>query len=94
MGKRRSDIDPLKTYEKDASAIQEFDNIGSLPMRLNMVFLDKGKGIAPTRLDNQAKWHKNFRKLDKEIYKSQIIYLRKVVFSVIKVLEKFTWFLP
>ena len=31
LGKKRSDIDPLKTYEKAASAIQEFDNIGSLP---------------------------------------------------------------
>ena len=38
LGKRRSNIDPLKTYEKAASAIQEFDNIGSLPMPLNMKF--------------------------------------------------------
>ena len=30
LGKKRSDIDPLKSYEKAASAIQEFDNIESL----------------------------------------------------------------
>ena len=47
MGTERSDIDPLKTYEKAALAIQEFDKIGSLPMPLNVALLDKGKGITP-----------------------------------------------
>ena len=61
FGTKRSDIDPLKTYEKAASAIQEFDKIGSLPMPLNMAFLDEGKEIAPTLVDNEAKWHKNCR---------------------------------
>ena len=113
MGTKRSDIDPLKTYGKTASAIQELDKIGSLPMPLNVALLDQGKGITPTLVDNQVKWHKNCRnrfselKLDSEISKSQKrkssdIYTSlhqegnkaRAVFSVIKVLDKFTWFLP
>ena len=43
LGTKRSDIDPLKTYEKAASAIQEFEKIRSLPMLLNMAFLTKTK---------------------------------------------------
>ena len=77
LGTKRSDIDLLKTYEKAASAIQEFDEIGSLPMPLNVTLWDEGKGIAPTLVDNQTKWHKNCRnrfselKLDREISESQ-----------------------
>ena len=43
LGTKRSDIDPLKASEKTASAIQEFDKIGSLRMPLNMAFLEEGK---------------------------------------------------
>ena len=123
MGTKRSDIDALKTYEKAASAIQEFGKIGSPPMPLNMTFLDEGKGIAATLVDNQAKWHNNCRnrfselKLDRYISKSQKrkisdIYTssdtkkatrqsctsnnisKESCFSMIKGLDKFTWFLP
>ena len=45
FGTKRLDIDPLKTYGKAASAIQEFDKIGSPPMPLNVALLDEGKGI-------------------------------------------------
>ena len=51
----RSDIDPLKANGKTASAIQEFDKIGSLPMSLNVALFDEGKGITPALVDNQAK---------------------------------------
>ena len=46
-------------------------------MPMNMAFSDEGKRIAPTLVDNQAKWHKNCRnrfselKLDREISQSQ-----------------------
>ena len=56
--------------------LQQF-KIGSLPMPFNVALLDEGKGITPTLVDNQAKWHKNCRnsfselKLDREIFKSQ-----------------------
>ena len=65
LGTKRSSIDPLKTYEKAASAIQEFDKMKSLPMPLDMAFFDEGKGITSTLVDNQTKWHKNCRKLDR-----------------------------
>ena len=65
LGTKRSGIDPLTTYEKTASAIQEFDKIRSLPMPLNMAFFDEGKGIASTLVDNQTKFYKNCRKLDR-----------------------------
>ena len=65
FGTKRSGIDPLTTYEKTASAIQEFDKIRSLPMPLNMAFFDEGKGIASTLVDNQTKFYKNCRKLDR-----------------------------
>ena len=80
LGTKRFDRDPLKPYEKAALRIQEFVKIGSLPMQLNMAFLDEGRGIAPgTLFDNQANWHTNCRnicrfselKLDREISKSQ-----------------------
>ena len=56
LGTKRSDIDPLKTYEKAASAIQELDKIRSLPMSLNVAFLERNTF---NTFDNQAKWHKN-----------------------------------
>ena len=46
-------------------------------MPVNVALLDEDKGIAPTLVDNQSKWHKNCRnkfselKLDIKIYKSQ-----------------------
>ena len=45
----------MKTYGKAASAILEFDKIGSLPMPLNVALLDEGKGITLTLADNQDK---------------------------------------
>ena len=55
LGTKRLDIDPLKTYGKAASAIQEFDKIGSPPMPLNVALLDEGKGITRTLVNIQAK---------------------------------------
>ena len=55
LGTMRSDIDPLKTYGKAASAIQECDKIWSPPMPFNAALSDEGKGITPTLVDNQDK---------------------------------------
>ena len=55
-GTKRSAKDPLKSYVKAASAIPEFDKIGSLPMPLDGALLYEGKGIASTLVYNQAKW--------------------------------------
>ena len=39
-------------------------------MPLNVAFLNEGKGITPTRVDNQATWHKNCRNRFSELTSS------------------------
>lgn len=43
------------TLEKN---IQRFQELGNLPMPLNLTLLDEGKGIADACRQHQAKWHR------------------------------------